>query len=201
MPSIQFYADGEDFKAIFARLSADADVAVILPDGRRNWLGRRKWIARRLEAELGDGAYCLWHVPAGGLPLGPPGSRDADATIPDPFSGWTERHAGQDPRVPFFGSIPGVVTLNVNRASREKAGGIGQSAFGWIGNRYRTESLPADAATERWWRNLSRWVADTAGRKITRWGNPDGDDADIWAFASAYEKIVAGAHRDANPAG
>ena len=65
----------------------------------------------------------------------------------------------------------------------------------------KTAGLPASAATQKWWRQLRAWVADTAGRKITRWGNVAGPDADIWAFPSAYEKILAGAHRDANPSG
>ena len=45
------------------------------------------------------------------------------------------------------------------------------------------------------------WVGDTAAGKVTRWGDITGPDADIWAFPSAHQKILAGVHRDANPSG
>ena len=191
MPSIQFYADKQDFEAIFQKLSGDPDIAVILPAGKKLWVMKR-WIARPLAPgeDLADGRYCLWHVPGGALPR-----------IEDPFAGWTETRGGSDPRVPFFGSVPAIVELFVNRRSTEAPGGIGQSAFGWIGNRYRAIGHPASPATEKWWRQLRTWVGDTAAGKVTRWGNITGPDADIWAFPSAHEKILAGAHRDANPSG
>jgi hypothetical protein len=200
MSTIQFYADEKDFESIFARLAGDQDVAVIVPAGR-TLLGRRKWIVRRVTDALEDGPHCLWHIPAGPLPLLMSRGTDASTSIADPFAGWTEKVASSDPRVPFFGSVPAIVTLSVARASREAKDGIGQSSFGWIGNRYRAAGMPAAAATEKWWRDLTLWFAATAVGKITRWGPPDGDDADIWAFASANARIREGAHRDANPRG
>jgi hypothetical protein len=201
MPSIQFYADEQDFDAVFARLAGDEEIAVIVPAGK-TLLGGRKWIARRPVERLDDGPHCLWHVPVGPLTLLTSRSGESSTPIVDPFAGWTEKASSGDTRVPFSGaSLPAVVTLSVARASREKPGGIAQSAFGWIGNRYRAAGAPAAATTEKWWRNLSRWFAATAAAKVTRWGPPDGDDADIWALPGAHAKIRAGVHRDANPSG
>ncbi|HEY7090147.1 MAG TPA: hypothetical protein VH518_18770 [Tepidisphaeraceae bacterium] len=197
MPSIQFYADAEDFKIILDKLRGDAEIAFILRDGRTRWIARQN----AQVGDLADGPYCLWHIPGGPLPLvGGGWFGRKSGTIEHPFEGWTQRSGG-DPRVPFFGSIPGVVTLGVLRSAREAPTGIGQSYFGWLGDRYRDAGAPAAKETTKWWRRLGEWVSKTAVGKITRWGPMDGPDADIWAFPSAHRQIQLGAHRDVNPMG
>ena len=189
MPSIQFYACEIDFAPILQMLNEDTEIAFIMPAGR-NWIGRSKWIAQQSVDSLPDGNYLLWHISGGALP-----------SVDDPFNGWTQAAAGSGPGVPFFESIPQIIELGARRNSREKTGGIGQSSFGWIGDRYRSTGLPAADSTKKWWRRLCDRVAKSARKKITRWGDVDGPDADIWAFPSAYEKIVGGVHRDTNPMG
>jgi len=122
------------------------------------------------------------------------------STIDNPFEGWTEARPGMDARVPFFGSIPQVIELGIQRKAVDAEEGIGQSYFGWVGNRYKAIGLPAAQETERWWRSLNRWVKLNAATKITPWGPLDGSEARVWAFPSAYRQILSGKHRDANPA-
>jgi hypothetical protein len=189
MPSIQFYADETDFASIVEKLNDDPEIAFILPAGR-NWIGRAKCIAQQRVDSLEDGSYLLWYVDGGALP-----------SVTDPWKGWTQPAAASPPGVPFFGNIPQIIELGVRRMSREKPGGVGQSSFGWIGDRYRSTGSPAADATKKWWRRWNDRISKSAVKRITRWGDIDGPDADIWVFPSAHEKIVAGMHRDMNPMG
>lgn len=202
MPSLQFYADSDDFLLIWQRLQADPEIACILPHGGRRWIRwrARKWIACRVPQDMPDGRYVLWHIPGGPLPLLSPDFEGESTPIEDPFSGWAELRPGADPRVPFFGSIPQIITFDVRRRAVEADEGIGQSSFGWIGNRYRSIGKPASPETERWWRSLGRWFKSKAERKITPWGPPDAPNAGLWVFPSAYGQILSGRHRDMNPA-
>jgi hypothetical protein len=150
---------------------------------------------------LPDAKYLLWHIPSGPLPLlSSPDSGTKPAWIADPRAGWTELMPGADPTVPFFGSIPQIITLGVQRQATEAQEGVGQSYFGWIGNRYKAVGVPAAPETQRWWNRLSRWFKSTAMKKIAPLGPADGPDKRIWAFPSAYRRILMGQHRDANPA-
>jgi hypothetical protein len=183
-------------KLSWEKLKSDPEIAFILRDGRNRWVARQN----AQVADLPDGPYCLWHIPGGPLPLvrrswfgGKSG------IIENPFDGWTQWSGGGDLRVPFFGSISGVVTLGILRRAHDDPSGIGQSYFGWLGDRYRDAGAPASKETTRWWRKLGEWVSRTAVGKITRWGPIDGPDADIWAFPSAHRQIQLGVHRDANP--
>jgi hypothetical protein len=202
MPSLQFYADSDDFLLIWQRLQADKEIACIFPNEGRKWIRRRarRWIVRRIPADMPDGMYILWHIPGGPLPLLSPNFDGEAIPIDDPFSGWTELRPGADPRVPFFGSIPQIIIFSVQRKSIKAEEGIGQSLFGWIGNRYRAIGQPAARETERWWRSLGRWFKSKAERKITPWGPLDGPNAGLWVFPSAYRQILLGKHRDVNPA-
>ena len=194
MPALQFYADAEDFVSIFQRLKADSEIACIFPNGQH------KWIAGTIKQTLPDGKYVLWHMPSGPLPLlTSPDPETEPAWIADPFSGWTELLPGLDSNVPFFGSIPQIITLGVQRQATEDPEGIGQSYFGWIGSRYKSVGLPAAPETQRWWRSLGRWFKSAAVKKIAALGPVDGPDTRIWAFPSAYRQILGGNHRDANP--
>jgi hypothetical protein len=194
MPSIQFYAHENDLLRIIAKLNADEHIAFIVSHGPR------KWIARREVDSLKDGAYYLWHIPSGPLPLLTVDTSSQVAIIHNPFEGWTEQCSGAECGTPFFGSIPSIVRFGVLPTGKESRNSIGQSYFGWTGSRYSSLGKPASKMMQKWWRDLARWVAITAVKKITRWGPFDGPGADIWAFPCAYEAIVSGRHRDANPA-
>ncbi len=192
MPWIPFYADEVDFQPILERLSADAEIAFILPHGRG------KWIARERISELPDGAYCLWHIPGGPLPLLSNTSGSPSTMIPDPFAGWREQRRGMDASMPFFGSIPSIFQLHKSAHGVEFAGAIGLSSLGWLGNRYRSLGLGAQSATGLWWRRMQRWVKQAAVRKIPRWDGPQAPEPEIWALPSALARIEAGTARDAN---
>ncbi len=192
MPWIPFHADEDDFRPILERLSADGEIAFILPNGRG------KWIAAHQVPGLPDGVHCLWHIPGGPLPLLPRNPERTPASIPDPFAGWTEQRPGLDTSVPFFGSIPNIFHLTKAVRGVEFVGAIGLSSFGWIGSRYRSLGLGARSATQLWWRRMQRWVRQAAVDKIPRWDSPPAPPPEIWALPSAHHRIAAGAPRDAN---
>jgi hypothetical protein len=193
VPSIQFYADDIDFAQLWPLLSEDPEIAVILN------VAPGRWIARMKVMPLDDGRYCLWHIPSGPLPLLSGDPLAPPSTIEDPFAGWQEQRSSAIQSIPFFGTTPLVVELGLFRQSHEAPGGIGQSFFGWIGDRYRSDGIPAAQSTYRWWRRLQISVKELAVEKITRWGPIHGPTAHIWAFPSAHAKILSGVHRDANP--
>ncbi len=192
MSWIPFYADESDFRPIIDRLSADSELAIILP------AGPGRWIARAQVAELPDGKYILWHIPAGSLPLLSNTSAEEDAMIPDPFAGWTERRRGLDASIPFFGSIPNVFELRKTTRGSEFPDSIGLSSLGWIGNHFKSLGLGAAKTTVLWWRRTQRWVKQAAVRQIPRWDAAIPIEAEIWVFPGAYKTIQAGAPRDAN---
>ncbi len=192
MPWIPFYADESDFRPVIDRLNADAELAIILP------AGHGQWIARAQVAELPDGKYLLWHIPAGSLPLLSNRSVRDDAIVTDPFAGWTEQRRGLDASTPFFGSIPNVFELRKATRGLEFPNSIGLSSLGWIGNHFKSIGLGAARATELWWRRTQRWVKQTSMRKIPRWDAAIPLEPEIWALPGAYSAIQAGAPRDAN---
>ncbi len=192
MPWIPFYADESDFRPIIDRLNADADLAIILP------AGRGRWSARAQVAELPDGKYLLWHIPAGSLPLLSNTSAKDDASIPDPFAGWTEQRRGTDASVPYFGNVPNVLELRKATRGWEFPDSIGLSSLAWIGNHFKSIGLGAARATELWWRGTQRWVKQTSIRKIPRWNAASTPEPEIWVFPGAYRTIQAGGPRDAN---
>lgn len=192
MSWIPFYADEGDFRPILERLNADEEIAIILR------AGPRRWLARAQVPELPDGKYSLWHIPGGALPLLSTTSARADTTIANPFAGWTEQRMGTDDAIPYFGNIPNVFELRKSTGGSEFPDSIGLSSFGWLGNRYRSLGLGASAATERWWRQMQRWIKQAAVRKIPRWESPTPPAVEIWVFPSAYARIRSGSPRDAN---
>lgn len=195
MPCIAMHLDEEDFGLVKQWLSGDEEIAYIVADGP----GR--WRAGRTIAEVADHRFCLWHIPSGSLPLLTQDVR-RDEQIANPWAGWTELRGGADPSVPYFGAgHVGIIWLIMNIASKESTGGIGLSAFEWIGNRYSVIGKPAPKATHRWWNRLKGRV-QRAARLVPRNGPINGAIArggEVWAFPSAYRRLVAGENRDFNP--
>lgn len=122
-----------------------------------------------------------------------------DDLTSDPWKGWTEHRRGTDPRTHYFGAgHPGVIWWNVRTKSAEHAG-IGLSSFEWIANHYRIIGIPANLATEAWWKKLKRLVKRQKAIRIPRSGSLDGADLEIWTLPSAVSKIGDGMPRDKNP--
>jgi hypothetical protein len=195
------YVDETDVAGLLSDLNSDEEIAFLVADGPG------KWIARRSLESLGDGTWCLWHLPSGPLPLLPAAGfgvsldelRPTESFVEDPWSGWKELRPGADRDRPYFGAgHPGVVDLDVRTWSRHE-GGIGLSSFGWIGNHYRVLGRGAAKATEAWWTRLRRMPRRSGAKLVTRSGPVDGEYAEVWAFPSALARILSGVPRARNP--
>jgi hypothetical protein len=192
MPWLPIYAAPDDLESIRAWLNKEPDIAFLVEDGPK------RWKAVSAISSLWQPRVCLWHEPSGPLPLLGPGLDDSVSAVADPWAGWTERRAGADPTIPYFGAgHPGVIWLNVRPTGRS-ASSIGLSSFEWIGNRYRVIGRPAPELTSRWWQRLQRWIKKSAVQ-IPRVGPLSGSDCEIWALPEAYHLFQAGTARDNNP--
>jgi hypothetical protein len=106
MPALSFFVDENDLSILLDRLNADAQIAFIVPQGPLGprepgpallWrvgagVGhRQRWRAVQTVDGLRDGRQCLWHVPAGPLPLLKAGREGplvrTDPPVPDPWAG------------------------------------------------------------------------------------------------------------------
>jgi len=188
MAYILFYADEKDFKVIHKHLNDHSEVAFIVPDGKN------RWRSAQTVPRLKRGSVTLWHVPSGPLPLLHPPNGQKATRIRDPWKGWKQLHPPNS-REPFFGDPPGIITMEVQPQARYAKGGVGMSAFGWIGNYYSMVGFRAKKATEAFWKDLRRWVKENA-TLIPRKGRVDGPRREIWAFASALASFKLGRPRD-----
>lgn len=182
------YADDQDHRSLLLLLNADPDIAFVTGDGP----GR--WIARRTLEEVGDGEYCVWHIPGGPLPLvGADG--ELCGTIEDPWSGWQEQRSGGEPFKPWFLDSPGQIWWTVRTRCPKDSTRIGISGFSWIGNYWRPVGRSADPQTERWWSRFRNAIKKLPSRRVTRVGPLDGPRPDVWALPSALAKLERGTER------
>lgn len=186
MPSIPFYALDADLDLVLEHLNGDPAIAFIVADGARRWRG----VERR--PAVPGGQHLLWHRPGGPPPLVGPGK---DGVIADPMAGWQERAASAIPGVPFFGSVPMIITWDV---ARETFGVVPMSAFGWIGDRYRAIGQGASKDTTKWWKALQKWVSQQT-REFPRAGSAGGDGGVVAAFPGAAARLKAGVRGEPNP--
>jgi len=187
------YLAGADVAVLVEHFDADPIIAWLVGRGPGQWIAqpRHEQLSRRMG---------LWHIPSGPLPLlASDWRKGQEDWVTDPWRGWTERRAGADPTVPYFGpGHPGVYWLTLRApASLNPGEQIGMSTVEWIGNRYRSIEEPAPA-TEAHWKALRRWMAKVA-RRIPRAGDVDGPHREVFAFPAALEAITSGAHRVSNP--
>jgi len=186
VPSIPFYALNADLEVVLAYLNDDPAIAFIVADGARRWRG----IERR--AAIPAGHHLLWHRPGGSPPLVGPGK---DEVIRDPMAGWEERAASAIPGVPFFGSVPMIISWDV---ARETGRAVPMSAFGWIGDRYRAIGQGASRDTTKWWKALQRWVGQQS-REFPRAGSDGEEGGMVPAFPAAAARLQAGTPGAQNP--
>ena len=186
MPSIQFYALDADLDLVLSHLNADPEITFVVPDGPRRW----RAIERR--DALPPSHSLLWHRPGGPPPLVCP---DKDDVIKDPMAGWQERAASAIPGVPFFGSVPMIISWDV---ARQKGTLVPMSAFGWIGDRYRAIGQGASKETTKWWKALQKWVQQHT-REFPRGGSAGSGGGMIAAFPAAAARLGAGAPAELNP--
>ncbi|THB66755.1 MAG: hypothetical protein D6E12_09860 [Desulfovibrio sp.] len=198
MPSMEFHADTNDLALIAERLNRDEDVAFVLP------VGSGKFQACHEVDRLDSGLYSLWHIPGGAITRYTSVAADAPALglrklmglkgkgmpqeagpVDDPWAGWKNTHVLGDKTIPYLGDRPNIITLHVNF---QDTGPVGISAFGWIGNRYRSEGLPAHPSTEAWWKGLRQWVNSNARGKVRAYAQ----GPEVLAFASAYARLAGG---------
>jgi hypothetical protein len=190
MPAILVYATAADFRLVLAHLDADEEIAFLVS------AGSHRWRAVEQVPDLEPGRTLLWHRPGGALPLLQPDG--TETVISDPFAGWAERVSSNAGRVPFFGSIPSIVTLDVPAFGAAEEERAPMSAFGWIGRRYQTAGRPAAAATVAWWRRLRRWIAGV-GVAVHRAGMGRGRGSTVFALPEAQQQLAAGMPGDLNP--
>lgn len=192
MPWIPLYLYENDSSALVDWLNNEQEIAFIVRVGES---GRHhSWKAVGRVESLPDGKHLLWHVSGGPLPLPAADWRDPGDIIADPWAGWTERRAGAEPGVPWLGNPANVFSLDLHAGTPGK---VGMSAFGWIGQRYRSLGNAALPSTERWWRRLRTWVRQNS-ILIPRYGALDGPDREIYTFPHAYQAIAEGRERAMN---
>lgn len=149
--------------------------------------------------------YNLWHIPSGPLPRLERNKSasikftkedwEQDATIRDPWAGWTEDLQGANARLPYFGAgHPGVIHLEIRLSQQNE---IPMSNFGWIGNHYKAIGSSAHGSTEKFWSRLRR-MAKKVGTQIPR-ANMAGGKNEIYAFPAAYAEIQNGRPCALNP--
>lgn len=173
---ITFVADEDDFRTILAFLSDNPDVAFIVTAGPGRWRA-----VERLDRVDVD-RIGLWHIPSGPLPLVSAKPGAPDRPIDDPWHGWTEKGPAYDRSCPYFGpGHPGVIWLRYNPDGPGTRHGVGISEFEWIGNYYSVIGKPAAPATDRFWKDLRRWIVRQTARRD--------DPTDGRAFPSAMAKI------------
>jgi hypothetical protein len=190
MPAILIYAMAADLRMVLTHLNADEEIAFLVS------AGPGRWRAVEQVPDFEPGRTLLWHRPGGPLPLLQPDG--TETVISDPFAGWTERVASNAGRVPFFGSIPAIVTLDVPPLVAAEEKRVPMSALGWIGQRYQRAGRPAAAATAAWWRRLQRWIGDL-GIAVQREGMPRGRGSIVVALPEAQRLLVAGIPGELNP--
>jgi hypothetical protein len=190
MPAILLYATAADLMQVLAHLNADEEIAFLVSAGSDRWRAVEQ--VRALE----PGRTLIWHRPGGPLPLLQPDG--AETVIANPFAGWAERVSSQAGRVPFFGSIPAIVTLDVPLVAAVEEGRVPMSALGWIGQRYQTAGRPAAAATAAWWRRVQRWIANL-GVPVQRAGMARGRSSIVFALPEARQRLAAGIPGEPNP--
>jgi len=183
MPSLSFLADEDDFRLVLGHLNSDPEVAFIVRDGPGRWRavpGLEQFDVDRI---------ALWHVPSGPLPLLAAEHGQPAEAIDDPWRGWSERYPGADRSTPYFGAgHPGIIWLDHNPEGPGTRHGVGISEFGWIGNYYWILGRRADPATEKFWKELRRW--------LVRETKAQGSKGDSRAFPSAFARIQAARGRD-----
>lgn len=194
MPWLPLYCVQDDLPALLHLLGDD--FAFIVSDGAGQWRAIRDYIP-------GDRSRtALWHIASGPLPLPgsiiekPNGVPDAEpgGLIDDPWSGWTERRPGMDPRAPYFGEpCPGVFWLNLHLTPSERGSRCGLSSVEWSGNRYPDG---ARKVTVNRWAQLKRQISRQA-LKVPRGGLSSKAPPEVWAFPHAYGDLDAA---DVNPA-
>lgn len=188
MPWLPFYASQNDLPALLSHLNASEEVAFIVSNGPG------QWIAIKTLKALEDGRYCLWHRPGGALPLFR-GAKVTPGEIADPFLGWSEERAGADSTNPYFGAgHPGVFWLNIHCSVTDRLSGeplVGLSSFEWIGNHYKSVGVISKPETEKYWKNLRRWV-ETVATKVPRGGPLEPTPPEIWAFSDAQALFETG---------
>ncbi|MBD2034160.1 hypothetical protein H6F76_03750 [Leptolyngbya sp. FACHB-321] len=197
MPSLSFFADEQDAKALLNWLNAEDEIAFIVSDQTQASCQHR-WKAVHTIERFIEEKYSLWHVPTGSLPLLT--KTGLDQIFSDPWKGWIEECPGPDSRSPYFGpGHPAEIRLElwlrhrpyseVERNSLPILDSrylgntdlLSVSDFQWIGNRYKT----SPPQTWRWWQRLKRWMAKNTTRLV------EGKDS-FWAFPSAFSKLSSG---------
>ena len=119
--------------------------------------------------------------------------------ITDPWAGWTERRAGADKPVPFFGAgHPGVFWLKLRTAPKISGHVCGPSSFEWIGNLYKVLGNAAKPETIHAWNRLPGRIGK-AVTKVPGGQLSSSQAATIWAFPEAYTRLNEGNQADRNP--
>jgi len=190
-------------KLLLEKLRPDGDGKGVTIMGRPDTGHRQRWRAVRGTKSLQDGEHILWYVPAGPLPLLRTDPNAPDATIPDPWAGWTEERPGADADMPYFGpSHRAVIRLSLWTRHRpytpdelatldetisywtEGHDVLVASDFQWGGG---------SDATRQWWSRLEAWLSRAAVPLASSWD----PQVVFWAFPSALRKLKGGMRYEA----
>jgi hypothetical protein len=168
-------------------VAEDGDLALLAPVEGNFWRAT-------LDVTLGqDGRFPLWHVPSGPLPLMPDGVGDAVGVIEDPFAGW--RHLRFGDGLPFFGSPPGLLWLNLRVGARQSGNTLGLSSLEWIGNYFAALGDVAPEVTKKRWSRL-RSRFSKLGPRVPRGAIDRDRKPEVFALPDALAMLREGAKAD-----
>jgi hypothetical protein len=196
LAEIIFYATRNDIGKLVEWLNSESCIAWIVKESQAG--NEYRWRAVQAISSIEPTSYALWHVGSRSLII-PSGAADiADATIINPFAGWTQILDGPSQSTPWFGGLlPGPYELTFKPSGKETDNSIGRSGFAWNGNYFRSIGKGADAQSERWWHRLKRVMRKEA-IGISWPANSDGKTG-AYAFPEAYVLYRNGVHLDVNP--
>jgi len=194
MAELIIYATLADIDAVREWINADAGVAWIVKT--RESGSSYSWVARHSIDTLEEQEYAIWHLASGPLNI-PSGDLDVpDATIEDPFQGWTQTLDRSGATLPWFGAnLPGPFQFRFKEAGTEAPYSLGRSGFTWAKDRYRLIGKPASPAAKKWWAKLKRFIE---AHSITmEWCASSRVNAHVFPRAARAHSL--GRHLDVNP--
>jgi hypothetical protein len=199
-PSLSFFVDEQDARALLERLNSDPEIAFIIRDGPRwyetlppgsGWLigpgdpnHRQRWRAVRdlerfevdtIAGETVSAAHTLWFLPAGELPRRVDLAKEPEDTIPNPWAGWVDNvPSGNHPN--FGYAFAGAIHLELHTETHTR---LAVSTLEWNNNNHRVYA---------WSRLFEGWLGKVAvPLRVARYAPEI-----VWVFPSALRRLKKG---------
>lgn len=193
--NIIFYATAQDADLLRRYINDDPEAYWITKLAENG--STYTWRAVGHLSELPEQRHAIWRPESGPLTV-PSGSRtQADALVADPFSGWTQVIATAGLTCPWFGGNYSPVFLDLHHSGCEALGSIARSEFTWAADHFRLVGLPSSPGAKRWWRRLTRFIADNS--LAESWPPGTSSRRKAYVFPEAHAKVLSGRTLDVNP--